>query len=60
VCALAVLSMTSAFGGGDLGGGIVDALRQVADAAGRRAVSPSAAKGVELARRDQPSTNPGH
>ena len=60
VCALAVLSMTSAFGGGDLGGGIVDALRQVADAAGRRAVSPSAAKGAELARRDQPSTSPGH
>ncbi len=60
VCALAVLSMTSAFGGGDLAGGIVDALRQVADAAGRRAVSPSAAQGVELARRDQPSTSPGH
>ena len=36
VCALAVLSMTTAFSGGDLGGGIVDAVRQVADAAGRR------------------------
>lgn len=37
VAALAVLSMTSAFTGGDLAGGIVDALRQVADSAGRRA-----------------------
>lgn len=36
VCALAVLSMTTAFSGGDLAGGIVDALRQFADAAGRR------------------------
>ena len=37
VSALAVLSMTSAFRGGDLAGGIVDAVRQIADAAGRRA-----------------------
>lgn len=36
VAALAVLSMTSAFAGGDLAGGIIDALRQIADAAGRR------------------------
>ena len=36
VSALAVLSMTSAFRGGDLTGGIVDAVRQIADAAGRR------------------------
>ena len=36
VSALAVLSMTSAFRGGDLVGGIVDAVRQIADAAGRR------------------------
>lgn len=35
VCALAVLSMTSAFAGGDLAGGLVDGLRQIADAAGR-------------------------
>lgn len=34
VCALAVLSMTTAFGGADLGGGLVDGLRQIADAAG--------------------------
>ncbi len=40
VAALAVLSMTSAFAGGDLAGGIVDALRQMADAAGRRAAIP--------------------
>ncbi len=36
VCALAVLSMTTAFSGGDLVGGIVDGLRQLAAAAGRR------------------------
>ena len=36
VSALAVLSMTTAFGGGDLGGGIVEGLRQIADSAGRR------------------------
>ena len=36
VAALAVLSMTSAFRGGDLTSGIVDAVRQIADAAGRR------------------------
>lgn len=36
VAALAVLSMTTAFSGGDLTGGILDALRQIADAAGRR------------------------
>lgn len=35
VSALAVLSMTSAFRGGDLTAGIVDAVRQIADAAGR-------------------------
>lgn len=45
VAALAVLSMTTAFSGGDLSGGIVDALRQMADAAGKRpaiAAPPSA------------------
>ena len=41
VAALAVLSMTTAFSGGDLAGGIVDALRQVAEAAGRRAAIPA-------------------
>ena len=41
VCALAVLSMTTAFSGGDLAGGIVDALRQFADAAGRREPLPA-------------------
>lgn len=34
VCALAVLAMTTAFTGADLGGGIVDALRQIGEAAG--------------------------
>ena len=33
-CALAVLSMTAAFGGGDLVGGIVNGLRQLSDQAG--------------------------
>ena len=50
VSALAVLSMTSAFRGGDLVGGIVDAVRQIADAAGRRsALSPADDKRGELA-----------
>ena len=42
VAALAVLSMTTAFTGGDLSGGIVDAIRQIADAAGRRPGLPPA------------------
>lgn len=41
VAALAVLSMTTAFSGGDLAGGIVDALRQLADAAGKRPAIPA-------------------
>ncbi|MCZ2857527.1 DUF5130 family protein [Blastococcus sp. VKM Ac-2987] len=36
-CALAVLSMTSAFGSGDLVGGIVNGLRQLSDQAGHPA-----------------------
>jgi uncharacterized membrane protein YgcG len=55
VCALAVLSMTSAFGGGDLGGGIVDALRQIADAAGRRALDAAATPRTDVARIDRPA-----
>ncbi len=52
VCALAVLSMTTAFGGGDLVGGVVEGLRQIADAAGRReALSIAERKEGELARR---------
>jgi hypothetical protein len=34
-CALAVLSMTTSFAGGDLVGGIVNGLRQLSDQAGR-------------------------
>ncbi|MFN2539982.1 MAG: DUF5130 family protein [Mycobacteriales bacterium] len=41
VAALAVLSMTSSFAGGDLAGGVIDGLRQLADAAGRRAAIPA-------------------
>lgn len=56
VSALAVLSMTSAFRGGDLVGGIVDAVRQIADAAGRRsALSPADDKRAELAVRSSPA-----
>ncbi|HEX4432307.1 MAG TPA: DUF5130 family protein [Frankiaceae bacterium] len=40
---LVVLTMTSAFGVGDLVGGLVNALRQLADAAGRRAQEGSLA-----------------
>lgn len=36
VAALAVLSMTSSFAGGDLVGGLLDGLRQMAAAAGKR------------------------
>ena len=48
VAALAVLSMTTAFSGGDLAGGIVDGLRQMADAAGKRAAieAPPSAHGA--------------
>ncbi|HWH29065.1 MAG TPA: TPM domain-containing protein [Mycobacteriales bacterium] len=42
VAALAVLSMTTAFTGGDIAGGVVDAVRQIADAAGRRPGLPPA------------------
>lgn len=50
VAALAVLSMTTAFTGGDLSGGIVDAVRQIADAAGRRPALPPADHGrVQIA-----------
>lgn len=35
-CALAALSMTTAFGGGDLAGGIVTGIRMLADASGRQ------------------------
>ena len=50
VAALAVLSMTTAFRGGDLVGGIVDAIRQMADSAGRRSsLSPADEKRGELA-----------
>ena len=50
VAALAVLSMTTAFRGGDVVGGIIDAVRQIADSAGRRsALSPADDKRGELA-----------
>jgi uncharacterized membrane protein YgcG len=54
VSALAVLSMTSAFRGGDLVGGIVDAVRQIADSAGRRSsLSPADEKRGDLALRGE-------
>jgi uncharacterized membrane protein YgcG len=39
-CALAILSMTTSFGVGDLVGGIVSGLRMLADAAGRSLLQP--------------------
>lgn len=41
VAALAVLSMTTAFAGGDLAGGVIDGLRQMAEAAGKRDAIPA-------------------
>ena len=52
VSALAVLSMASAFRGGDLTAGIVDAVRQIGDAAGRGAPLSIERGGSELARQD--------
>ena len=40
-CALAALSMTTSFSGGDLVGGIVTGLRMLSEAAGRELVSDS-------------------
>jgi uncharacterized membrane protein YgcG len=61
VCALAVLSMTTAFAGGDIAGGVVDGVRQIADAAGRReALSPADGKRAELARRDDGVAGSAH
>lgn len=47
VAALAVLSMKTAFSGGDLAGGVVDGIRQLADAAGARPSSASPAEREE-------------
>lgn len=49
VAALAVLSMTTAFAGGDIAGGVVDAIRQITAAAGRRPALPPADHAAELA-----------
>jgi uncharacterized membrane protein YgcG len=51
VAGLAVLSMESAFAGGDLAGGVIDGVRQMADAAGRRPAiaAPAAAAGTAVA-----------
>jgi uncharacterized membrane protein YgcG len=44
VAALAVLSMTSSFAGGDLAGGVIDGLRQIATAAGTAPALPAPAQ----------------
>lgn len=54
VSALAVLSMTSAFRGGDLTGGIIDAGRQITDAAGTSRALPVSSPGGGLARQQAP------
>jgi len=62
VTALAVLSMTTAFTGGDLAGGIVDGIRQIADAAGRRpALAPveHARVGLSTSQPQQPALGAG-
>ena len=62
VTALAVLSMTTAFTGGDLAGGIVDGIRQIADAAGRRpALAPveHARAGLSTSQPQQPALGAG-
>lgn len=52
VAALAVLSMSTAFAGGDLAGGVVDAVRQIADSAGRKdPVAPAEERRGVLERR---------
>ena len=48
VAGLAVLSMTSSFGVGDLVGGIVTGVRQLADAAGPPAAAESSVSGEVL------------
>jgi uncharacterized membrane protein len=45
---LVVLTMTSAFGVGDLVGGLVNGLRQLADAAGARSTDAAAIEGVPV------------
>lgn len=57
VSALAVLSMTSAFRGGDLTAGIVDAVRQIADSAGRGGPLAVESPAGGLARRDGATTH---
>ena len=52
VSALSVLAMTSAFRGGDLTAGIVDAVRQIADSAGRGAPLAIERAGSQPAPRD--------
>ena len=50
VAALAVMSMVSAFAGGDLIGGLLDGLRQIADAAGKgEPLPPLADSSAQLA-----------
>ena len=70
VSALAVLSMTSSFRGGELASGVVDAVRQIAAAAGHgqaltidhapaidRAPAIDQARAGQVARRDSPTSH---
>lgn len=60
VCALAVLSMTTSFAGSDVAVGIIDGLRQIADAAGRAPALPkpgtSGALAVSTAHSEPPTS----
>ena len=60
VCALAVLSMTTSFGGSEVAVGVIDGLRQIADAAGRAPALPkpgaAGALAVSTAHSEPPTT----
>ncbi len=61
VCSLAVLSMTTSFAGDDVAVGIVDGLRQIADAAGRGPALPKPGTTGALAvstAHSEPATHP--
>lgn len=58
VSALAVLAMTGAFREGDLAGGIVEAVKQIASAAGRRALP--AARDKDEAANTEVAVRSGH
>jgi uncharacterized membrane protein YgcG len=59
VCGLAILSMTTSFANGDLGGGIIDAIRQIASSAGEGSALPAIAEPAGAADHHAPALH-GH